>query len=187
MRQELDKQLCEKYPKIFKDRYADMSTTAMCWGFECGSGWYNIIDRLCTNIQSHIDGRRKQRLHALRYNRALKSALAGDKSGLLKHFSYGGKITDYTVETVEKEIARATYRIPVEVISQVVAEQVKEKFGGLRFYYRGGDEYIHGLAAMAESMSYATCEECGNPGSPNSGGWISTRCAAHRPSEDVDE
>ena len=187
MNQELDNKLCEKYPKIFKDRYADMRTTAMCWGFECGDGWYNILDRLCSNIQSHIDWSRKQRLSDLRYNRGLKSALAGDKSRLVKYYSYGGKVTDYTIETVEKEIARATYRTPSSAVNQVVVEQVKEKFGGLRFYYRGGDEYISGLCAMAESMSYVTCEECGNPGKPSEGGWIRTLCTAHRPEETVDE
>lgn len=38
-------------------------------------------------------------------------------------------------------------------IDQVVAEQVKEKFGTLRFYYRGGDEFVSGLVSMAEGMS----------------------------------
>ena len=33
MRQELDQLLCERYPKIFANRHADMKTTAMCWGF----------------------------------------------------------------------------------------------------------------------------------------------------------
>lgn len=32
--------------------------------------------------------------------------------------------------------------------------QVKEKFGGLRFYVMGGDDYIFGLIAMAESYSH---------------------------------
>ena len=32
--------------------------------------------------------------------------------------------------------------------------QVKEKFGGLRFYVEGGDEYIQGLIAMSEAYSY---------------------------------
>lgn len=32
--------------------------------------------------------------------------------------------------------------------------QIKEKFGGLRFYYVGGDKYIEGLVAMAEAYSY---------------------------------
>ena len=31
---------------------------------------------------------------------------------------------------------------------------VKEKFGGLRFYVEGGDEYIQGLIAMSEAYSY---------------------------------
>lgn len=187
MNNELDKKLCEKYPKIFKDRYADMRTTAMCWGFECGDGWYNIIDRLCSNIQHHINWSRKQRLLDLRYNRALKKALNGDHSALFKFFSYGGKITEYTKQSVEYEVNRATYRNPTKVIPQVVAEQVKEKFGGLRFYYRGGDSFIEGIATMAESMSYVTCEECGNFGKPNKIGWIRTLCTSHHGSENIDE
>ncbi len=179
MSPEKDEELCKKYPKIFKDRYADMRTTAMCWGFECGDGWYNIIDKLCSNIQGHIDWKRKERCRNLRYNRALKAALAGDTSSLLRYHSYRGQVSDWTLERVHEDISKHTYREVTEKIPQVVAEQVKEKFGGLRFYYRGGDEYISGLAAMAESMSYVTCETCGNPGKSTSGGWIKTVCEEH--------
>jgi hypothetical protein len=63
-----------------------------------------------------------------------------------------------------------------EVITQVTIQQVKEKFGSLRFYYQGGDEYIHGLVSMAESMTGITCEECGNPGETRHGGWIRVLC-----------
>ena len=55
MKTELDKQLCEKFPKLFVDRNGDMLATAMCWGFEHGDGWFNIIHALCANIQWHID------------------------------------------------------------------------------------------------------------------------------------
>ena len=64
-------------------------------------------------------------------------------------------------------------------IDQVVFEQVKEKFGRLTIYYRGGDEYIHGVVAMAESMSAVTCETCGAPGHQRGGGWIHTFCDEH--------
>lgn len=64
-------------------------------------------------------------------------------------------------------------------VPQVVAEQVKEKFGTLRFYYRGGDDYISGLVSMAESMSGVTCETCGAPGKQIGGGWIYTACDEH--------
>lgn len=55
-------------------------------------------------------------------------------------------------------------------------DQIKEKFGGLRIYFSGGDEYIEGLVSMAESFSYQVCELCGERGKPNNGGWITTLC-----------
>lgn len=176
MKQELDELLCKKYPKIFKDRYADMTTTAMCWGFEHGSGWFNIIDLLCGQIQGHIDWRRKERINALKFNRALKRALAGDKTSLIKYFSPQGEPTEYRTQLVDEAIKKAKYRDVPEKIRQVVASQVKEKFGTLRFYYDGGDEYIHGLAAMAEAMSARTCESCGAPTKSTNDGWIRTIC-----------
>ena len=59
------------------------------------------------------------------------------------------------------------------------AVQVKEKFGGLCFYIYGGDDYIDGLVSLAESMSYHTCSECGDPSEENktNRGWIYTMCA----------
>ena len=59
MRQELDKLLCEKYPKMMVNRNKDMKETCMCWGFECGDGWFNILDQLMGNIQHHIDWNNK--------------------------------------------------------------------------------------------------------------------------------
>ncbi len=64
-------------------------------------------------------------------------------------------------------------------VTQVVVEQIKEKFGGLRFYYQGGDDYIDGLVSMAESWALRTCETCGNLGSRRSGGWVRTLCDEH--------
>lgn len=176
MKLELDELLCKKYPKIFKDRYADMRTTAMCWGFEHDNGWFDILDLLCGQIQGHIDWRRKERAKALRFNRALKQALAGNEDNLIKYFSYKGKVTDYTMRSVDEAIEKATYREVPEKIRQVVASQVKEKFGTLRFYYDGGDEYIHGLASMAEAMSARTCESCGVPAKTGGSGWLRTMC-----------
>ncbi len=65
-------------------------------------------------------------------------------------------------------------------VPQVVVEQVKEKFGTLRFYYQGGDEYIQGVVALAEHMTGSICEECGAPGTRGGSGWISTLCETHR-------
>ena len=72
MKKELDEALCAKYPLIFRDRHANMQTTAMCWGFECGDGWFNILDQLMSNIQHHIDWKEKQRNWAVTFNSKAK-------------------------------------------------------------------------------------------------------------------
>ena len=60
---------------------------------------------------------------------------------------------------------------------QVVAQQVKSKFGGLRFYSCGGDVYTDGMVKMAESMSHRVCESCGNKARQQTvGTWIHTTC-----------
>ena len=55
-----------------------------------------------------------------------------------------------------------------ELVEQVVAGQIKEKFGTLRFYYHGGDDYIRGLVSMADAMTSRVCEDCGAPGTARS-------------------
>jgi hypothetical protein len=59
-------------------------------------------------------------------------------------------------------------------------DQVKEKYGGLRVYYSGGDDYVRGIVSMAEEYSYKVCGVCGNAGKPNKGGWITTLCDSCR-------
>jgi hypothetical protein len=134
MKKELDELVCQKYPLIFANRYRPMNETAMCWGFDCGDGWFNIVDQLCSNIQHHIDWKNKKE----------------------------------------------------KVVEQVVADQIKEKFGTLRFYYSGGDEHIAGLITMAESMSGVTCEDCGKPGKWRTGGWIVTVCDEHAEERNIE-
>ena len=60
---------------------------------------------------------------------------------------------------------------------QVIAQQIKEKFGGLRFYVTGGDDITEAFISFAETMSLKICETCGNPGKQQSDrGWIHTAC-----------
>jgi hypothetical protein len=143
MNEELDKILCEKYPKIFRDRNKRMQETCMCWGFSHGDGWYNIIEAACRNIQNHIDWKRKQEPYA---------SMSDDE---------------------------------FNEIHQPIAAQVKEKFGGLRFYVDNADDYTSGVIAMAESMSYKTCETCGAPGKQSGKGWIKTVCESCNKTKEV--
>lgn len=68
--------------------------------------------------------------------------------------------------------------MPARRRKNYAAEQVKEKFGSLRFYIRTTDE-MSALIAEAEAKSMVTCESCGEPGERTSvRGWITTTCEA---------
>ena len=53
---------------------------------------------------------------------------------------------------------------------------VKEKFGGLRFYVSGGPDEVYKLIDEAEGLSFETCQSCGLPGTRGGSGWIVTLC-----------
>lgn len=62
----------------------------------------------------------------------------------------------------------------------VVAVQVKEKYGTLRFYIVGGSDKAYNLIDEAEHESLVTCETCGKSGKLRSiGGWLKTLCSDH--------
>lgn len=66
--------------------------------------------------------------------------------------------------------------------------QVKEKFGGLRYYFSVSEDLseetsdrMRSLVDEAEGRSYKLCEECGEPGvlRKNARSWYFTSCDAH--------
>lgn len=174
MREELDKLLCEKYPKMMVNRNKNMQETCMCWGFDCGDGWFNILDQLMGNIQHHIDWKEKQRKWATDYNEMAAQAKAGNFD--LFEEAMKALPNDEYKENRLADIVAGDFREVPQPIPQVTLDQVKEKFGTLRFYYSGGDDYISGMVSLAESMTGVTCESCGNVGERRGGGWVHTYC-----------
>ena len=177
MKQELDEYLCKVFPKMMVNRNKDMKETCMCWGFECGDGWFQILNQLMGNIQHHIDWKVRQREVAIKFNTMAEQLKAGD-STLFDEEMKDLLNRDYVEKRKQELIDQPLREIP-ELVPQVTLDQVKEKFGTLRFYYSGGDDVIDGMVRMAESMSGVTCEECGSPGKRVGGGWITTLCEEH--------
>lgn len=56
--------------------------------------------------------------------------------------------------------------------------QIKEKFGGLRFY-ADIDDTLDKMIAMTERACAKTCEQCGKPGALRGGSWLRTLCDEH--------
>jgi hypothetical protein len=166
MREELDKQLCEKYPQIFKNRFGSPKETLMCFGFECGDGWYNIIDILCGKLTSEYRSAKGQYEY-------IKDKVNQPTYGFKDNGDPVGKII--TQELIDERKAK----MDEEALKVPVAVQIKEKFGGLRFYVHAATDKHYNYISFAESMSYRTCEECGAPGKTYTDGWHKTLCDIH--------
>jgi hypothetical protein len=169
------KQLTDKYPKLFPVK--TIRGRSFTIHIECGTGWYYILDRMCSSIQNHIDNTRKGAADTLRYNRALKQAVAGNSNNLrfrYKKMSYDdNKIARLVSDDISANRPREIWR---QAPKQIVFTQIKEKFGTLRVYTNFTDDYCDGVITMAESMSARTCEECAQPGKQTVEGWIKTLC-----------
>jgi len=160
----LDNYLCKKYPKIFAERNLPMTQTCMCWGF-AGDGWFLLLDNLCHNIQRHIDNPGYLQKKCL-WNVFVRLWIDWVWNRVLfpLHIRWSWVCPKWKYEK--------------KVIPQVVAHQVKEKFGTLRFYYSGGDDEIRGMVDFAESLTYHICEDCGRFHNDvgQTPGWIHTVC-----------
>jgi hypothetical protein len=161
------KKMAEKYPRYFGEgkRYG---------GFAIGEGWYPIIESLVGQIDHYTKWRRNMRANDLRKQRAKDKGMEA-----LVKFMAGKKHapSDWDIERAEDAMVD-----PIDItpkVNWIHVEQIKEKFGGLRFYYQGGDDYISGMETMAEIWAGHTCETCGDKGERRSGGWIRTLCDKH--------
>ena len=126
MKKEFDEQLVKNYPNLYRKRYNSMADTCMCWGFECGDGWWNIINELSAGLEAEI------------------------------------------------------LKLPEEERQYCTAEQVKEKYGTLRFYMSSETDAMSALIRIAEKKSEKTCEVCGKDGIMRGNSWFFVACEEHK-------
>jgi hypothetical protein len=126
MKKELEQRLVERWPSWFNVT-GDQRETRMPDGFAHGDGWFDIVWRLCEDL-----------------------------------------------EPLVQQAEKATVR-PFEVL------QVKQKFGGLRFYasHSHRTDAIQQRIEAAELESVRTCEVCGKSGKRREDDWIPAVCDEH--------
>jgi len=65
MKSENQEKLFKKYPKIFRQKDLSMNQTCLCWGIECGDGWFKILDILCSQLQWDADRNKYPQVEAV--------------------------------------------------------------------------------------------------------------------------
>lgn len=95
--------------------------------------------------------------------------------GRFRHFEVG----DGWYELLDEALGKIQSRVDESGCTQVVADQIKEKFGTLRFYKSGGDEVCRDFITEAEAKSAKTCDTCGMPGEMVRSSWIRVACQEH--------
>lgn len=170
MKQELDVQLVKDHPILFGDRFADMRQTCLCWGFECGDGWYDLLKEAADKLEP---------LCRAEYEKVAKI----EKNW----YKYVRNVVGTTVKV--PFVWKILYKIVNVILPNVYnsplywyggppcrASQVKEKYGTLRFYMVASTEEMEAIIEEACHKSAVTCEECGKPGKVIGGGWLYCRC-----------
>lgn len=137
----LEKYLIKKYPLMFP------CEKGVDFVFECEDGWFTLIDTLASILQKNINYEmanyedRKKALFIQQTttdpNHEPSSWLEKDENGMV---------------------------IIPPMPEQIVAAQVKQKMGELRFYTEGYSSFSESIIHSFTKMSRNTCELCGKPG-----------------------
>jgi len=168
MKSELEAKLIKKYPKFFEYLKVHKGglIMPMQFGFEFGDGWYVLVDSLMDCIHSYIESLERHP------HTQIKSKFWRIVLPKIKNWLKYKKGTSKFLCRFEKSLKKESIPAP-----KIQLLQAKEKFGGLRFYTSGGDEYINGMIRISENMSYKICEFCGTTKDVGSTqGWIVTIC-----------
>jgi hypothetical protein len=166
---ELDKKLCKLAPHLFADRRASMQVTCLCWGFDCGNGWYELLKEAATKLEPLCKAEYEKYIQIEKpWYKPVREAISFiSRASFLFHILY--KFASWLDPNI--------YNSPMHWFGGGPrASQVKEKYGGLRFYLTHGTPEMYAIVGKAESQSLMTCETCGKPGKRRGREWLYTRC-----------
>ena len=201
-----ERSLIQKYPDLFPMGCDGIPYQPAC-GISCPAGWHVLVDTLCCAIDYHVKNPVKIQAYKKTYtikkalyyltNRLIYSKIHNLLNPYKHLYGLHAKSTDISnsviseiVETQPRRVwffnsfnklfnnLKPKYQWKDIVCPNVQINQIKDKFGTLRFYFSGGDEYVRSIVSFAETMSARTCEETGSLASLyQKRGWYRTLCA----------
>lgn len=195
MRKDLNKKLISRYPLLYKD-YLELSV---------GTGWYKLINSLSYILEGLIKQWIKDNPDAECECGEPRSWHENETGKCLYVYKIPFQLKAgnfWSYPTKERWTRKWMWRRFCKWINKRLSKfcdwnllyhkelsnckkfkvnhpkvfQVKEKWGGLRFYLNGGTEEMQAAINKAEKESLQICEICGMPGRIRNNGWTVTLC-----------
>jgi hypothetical protein len=164
MKQELEENLTKKYPDLFKNRNKSPKETLICFGCECGDGWYKILDNLC----GYIENLQKTRRSMLK----LKEEFKTEKNKGYVEFHCPPVVFDQIKEKYGTLRVYWHFDTPnYEELSSKLVDPTE-----LQTKTNNYSDTIENAVEFSEYLSSITCEITGKKGKLYSDGWCVTLC-----------
>ena len=159
--------MAKRYPDIFRDTDKGPMHSLMCFGCDCGDGWFKLIDDLC----AYITQLREQRQLIFVKKELRVESPSGYDNNILEVPSpkavfdqvkekFGTLRVYFHVESEPLETVKGGDRIDLADYNKVVHQF---------------DKAVYSATNYVEFLSSRTCEKTGNPGKLHSKwGWVKT-------------
>jgi hypothetical protein len=99
MNKEKTEYLFNKYPEIFAGKDEPITQNLMYFGFECGDGWFWLIDNLCELLS-----------HDVKHNDEpqIKAVQVKEKYGTLRFYTQGASTRQYAMIDIIEHLSGST-------------------------------------------------------------------------------
>jgi len=185
VKSELQQKLFDKYPNLFSQKDLSMRETCMCWGCECGDGWYPILWDMCRRIDEVM----KQ------YDVVVSFSQVKEKYGTLRVYhlvSFGDSWERKSQYLLLRRLLKPIPWLRNRLKPVVWKYKGEDKLAKVNLGWESAGQMIDALDSvcsqideainLAEIFSSFTCEECGQTFVPEEetgrgcGGFITTLC-----------
>ena len=176
-----EQQLMEKYPELFhKNDDGELECACGVW---VPPGWEKIINGLCCSMVQYTTSTYRTKIQVINKMYYVWSSCADVLDWM--HTKFVRLFPKYNNWEHNKPFFALVAKLRAKYYKcikynrvyppKVQINQIKEKFGGLRFYYTGGDDHVAGMIQFAEYLCNKTCEVTGEDGVLCvRGGWYKT-------------
>ena len=186
-------EMMKEFPLLYRQRKLPMTETCMCWGIDCGAGWYEPIRRLSQSLEAiNIDvGKRwgfrieaeqvKQKYGTLRFYWAIRPVAPWWRNAVSYPFRWLSK-NAYSLDAkgAELVVGRFLYNMFFRIANFLQWAGPKRKQRDI--IIQSVDHLVSSLVSKCDGECFDVCEDCGREigrtYSPRYAtlGWVSYLC-----------